>query len=57
MASLHASLHMNSDKLPQFLGGLVPDDDYADTSMVENILKKDAYYAGTYLLCIKYTHK
>lgn len=39
--------HVSAEILPEFLGGVLPNDDYADAGLVTRLLGRDAYYEGT----------
>lgn len=47
-ASLHRSLSIDAKLLPDFLGGSVPEKEYADLNIINSLLKKDDHFKGVY---------
>ncbi|OXA37299.1 retinaldehyde-binding protein 1 [Folsomia candida] len=43
-ASLHRSLSIDAKLLPDFLGGSVPEKEYADLNIINSLLKKDDHF-------------
>jgi len=42
--SLHRGLSIDPKFLPEFLGGQVPEEEYADMGIIQSLMKRDDYY-------------
>ncbi len=48
MSSLHRSLSIDTKLLPDFLGGEVPEEEYANYNIINSLLQKDDHFKGTF---------